>query len=125
MVDHIYGRFDLLKGKSRPHMFVNELRLYVEYLREETERVRLRLSNQTHEYLEEYKANLTKGIEYYKAQADALLQRGRESFEEQLDGLKAEIDAIRLAPALKRVRAGRESLQEAVQLVLQAKGEPA
>ncbi|SVE06163.1 uncharacterized protein METZ01_LOCUS459017, partial [marine metagenome] len=100
MVDHIYGRIDLLKGKNRPNMFVNELRLYMEYMAEEVERVRLKLSNQTHEYFEGYKLNLLDGIEYYKEQADNLVAKGRESFLSQLDRLAAEIDAMVLPAPL-------------------------
>ena len=100
MVDHIYGRIDLLKGKNRPNMFVNELRLYMEYMTEEVERVRLKLSNQTHEYFEGYKLNLLNGIEYYREQADNLVAKGRESFLSQLDTLAAEIDAIVLPAPL-------------------------
>ena len=100
MADHIYGRIDLLKGKNRPNMFVNELRLYMEYMAEEVERVRLKLSNQTHEYFEGYKLNLLNGIEYYREQADNLVAKGRESFLSQLDTLAAEIDAIVLPAPL-------------------------
>ena len=95
MIDHIYGRLDLLKGKSRPHMFVNELKLYVEYMSDEVERVRLKLSNQTSDYLEEFRENLYKGIDYYKEQAEDLVEKGRDSFLKQLDGLKAEIESMR------------------------------
>ena len=94
MADHIYGRIDLLKGKNRPNMFVNELRLYMEYMTEEVERVRLKLSNQTHEYFEGYKLNLLNGIVYYREQADNLVAKGRESFLSQLDTMAAEIDAM-------------------------------
>ena len=100
MADHIYGRIDLLKGKNRPNMFVNELRLYMEYMAEEVERVRLKLSNQTHEYFEGYKLNLLNGIEYYREQADNLVAKGRESFLSQLDTLAAEIDAMVLPAPL-------------------------
>ena len=100
MVDHIYGRIDLLKGKNRPNMFVNELKLYMEYMAEEVERVRLKLSNQTHEYFEGYKLNLLDGIEYYRGQADNLVAKGRESFLSQLDTLAAEIDAMVLPAPL-------------------------
>ena len=35
MVGHIYGRISLLGGADRPHMFLRELALYVDYLRNE------------------------------------------------------------------------------------------
>ena len=100
MVDHIYGRIDLLKGKNRPNMFVNELRLYMEYMAEEVERVRLKLSNQTHEYFEGYKLNLLNGIEYYREQVDNLVAKGQDSFLSQLDTLAAEIAAMVLPAPL-------------------------
>ena len=99
MVDHIYGRIDLLKEKKRPHMFVNELKLYIENMAEEAERVRLKLSDHSCEYFEDYKLNLMNGIEYYREQADQLITMGRVRFLEQLDALANEIDAMVL-PAL-------------------------
>ena len=35
MVEHIYGRISLLSGSDRPHMFLRELAIYVDYLRNE------------------------------------------------------------------------------------------
>jgi hypothetical protein len=40
MVDHIYGRVDLLAGVERPHMFAKELSLYMDYLKRELQQVR-------------------------------------------------------------------------------------
>ena len=33
MVDHIYGKKDILNSLARPHMFINELNLYIDYLK--------------------------------------------------------------------------------------------
>jgi hypothetical protein len=35
MVGHIYGRIQLLTDSQRPNMFLNELRLYIDYLKNE------------------------------------------------------------------------------------------
>ena len=35
MVDHIYGRISLITSTERPHMFIKELGLYIDYLRRE------------------------------------------------------------------------------------------
>jgi hypothetical protein len=32
MVKHIYGKVNLLEGVKRPHVFINELKLYIDYL---------------------------------------------------------------------------------------------
>jgi len=35
MVDHIYGRTDLVTNKERSHMFIAEIKIYIQYLRNE------------------------------------------------------------------------------------------
>ena len=37
MTDHIYGRTNILTNTNRPHMFIAELHLYIDYLKEEME----------------------------------------------------------------------------------------
>jgi hypothetical protein len=73
MVDHIYGRSDLLDGISRPHVFLNELRLYIDHLKR---RVREALSPAGKEraYLEEFKENLLAGARYYRGLAEQLAE---------------------------------------------------
>ncbi|HTB21852.1 MAG TPA: hypothetical protein VK914_04005 [bacterium] len=99
MVDHIYGRFDLLKGKARPHVFVNEMKLYVNYLKEELRRTRLKLAKHPPEYFATFKANLLDGVEFYRARVKDRLRLGRDSFEAGLEALVDELEAIAL-PAL-------------------------
>lgn len=65
MVDHIYGRTTILNEADRPHAFVKELRLYVDYLRRViagefgTERDR------SPEAVATFRANLAAGVRYY------------------------------------------------------------
>ena len=35
MTDHIYGRENIVTNSKRPHMFIAELHLYIDYLKEE------------------------------------------------------------------------------------------
>lgn len=37
MTDHIYGRTNILTNNNRPHMFIAELNLYIDYFKEELE----------------------------------------------------------------------------------------
>ncbi len=87
MIGHIYGRVQLLLGQDRPNMFVNELRLYAEYLRTELEKrldqsgIRDRLD------LTVFRANLLKGIEYYRMMIPRLVEETeqyREKMREEL-----------------------------------------
>ena len=34
MADHIYGRTNIITDKNRPHFFINELFIYINYLKE-------------------------------------------------------------------------------------------
>jgi hypothetical protein len=65
MVDHIYGRTDLIHDRERPHMFIKELNLYVEWLQEiilkEPE-----LTGRKKKYFENFAQNLLNGIGYYR-----------------------------------------------------------
>ncbi len=67
MVDHIYGRKDLLNGVVRPHMFIKELGLYVQHLKQELERASSDLSVKQQRRLNTFKHNLLDGIQYYAA----------------------------------------------------------
>lgn len=65
MVNHIYGNVNLLKDRSRPHMFINELNLYVEYLKKDIEDNLRILKEKKLRYLAKFKSQLEQGIQYY------------------------------------------------------------
>ena len=75
MVGHIYGRNSLLSEKSsveRPHMFLTELKLSVDFMAREMRRTALGLSPRASRYFEEYRKNLEDGIRYYLRQGQGL-----------------------------------------------------
>lgn len=67
MVGNIYGKESLLSSGSRPHMFINELKMYVDYLEKEWAEVGEMLNAKQEKYLASFKANLETGIGYYQA----------------------------------------------------------
>ena len=66
MVDHIYGRLNALNALYRPHMFINELKMYIDYLKAEVEKNINSLTDKQTKYFSSFKSNLLQGIEYYK-----------------------------------------------------------
>jgi len=62
MTDHIYGRSESLVSEDRPHMFCQELELYVNYFGNLVKTIGS--SEAEIKYLEIFKENLEKGIEY-------------------------------------------------------------
>jgi hypothetical protein len=91
MVDHIYGRISLLTSSGRPHVFVKELGLYVEYLRKEIDSFPIGLAVNSSSFLEGMRENLFKGIEYYQTLSGELVEDSRGSF---LAGLKTMKEAL-------------------------------
>jgi hypothetical protein len=66
MIDHIYGRIDLLKNVNRPNLFINELRLYLEYLKKDMETQMEAASDKKQKYWTKFSTQLQQGIDYYK-----------------------------------------------------------
>jgi hypothetical protein len=97
MVSHIYGRLQLITTPDRPHMFVNELRLYVDHLKKEIESRIGSFSAKDLKFLTVFQANLRDGIAYYHALAprlDKFSEEFRENFRAQLNELEAELMAL-------------------------------
>ena len=94
MVDHIYGRLSLMSNPERPHMFIKELSLYVDYFREEFQRSTEEFTDRTAKRFLEFKRNMITGIEHYRELAERFNQEQKARFQESLDTLVEEIDSI-------------------------------
>ncbi|MEJ7558940.1 MAG: hypothetical protein WKF66_11580 [Pedobacter sp.] len=66
MIDHIYGRSDVLAGKDRPNLFTKEFTLYVDYLKKEAEGLVLEFSEKKAKYINKFQQQMDNGIEYYR-----------------------------------------------------------
>lgn len=65
MVDHIYGKGDLLKGVKRPNLFLKELKMYVEYLENKLTEAKAEQDEKQLAYFRKFRENLQEGISYY------------------------------------------------------------
>lgn len=88
MVGHIYGRLNVLNSLHRPNLFVNELQLYVDYLKKKVA-TEVSLAPKQVRALETFKKNLLDGIDYYKELASNFK---RES-SQYITTMKEELDA--------------------------------
>jgi hypothetical protein len=66
MVSHIYGKLNLLNDIDRPNLFVNELNLYVDYLKKDISKHLQDMSDKKAKYISKFKEQLQVGIDYYK-----------------------------------------------------------
>ena len=65
MVDHIYGRTNILNNTKRPSMFIKELRMYGDYLHNEVNKLIDTATAKQVAYVETFRDNLLNGIDYY------------------------------------------------------------
>lgn len=96
MVNYIYGRLNQLATPGRPHMFIQELKLNIDYLREELEKFSLQLSNRKQKYFNQFKENLINGIEYYKCLRGAFKKEELSEFLDNLKSLNNAVEALDL-----------------------------
>lgn len=97
MVDHIYGRLNIMTDPERPNMFIKELQLYIDYYQrlieknvdELHDRVDT-LQGKARTLLHEFHTNLVDGIAYYRG----LLPDIREESEHMLERMRHELTLL-------------------------------
>lgn len=65
MIGHIYGKTNVMMRKDRPHLFVKELELYLDYLKTELSETVIIMNRKKEKYFTSFIENLKKGINYY------------------------------------------------------------
>jgi len=94
MVDHIYGRTNILTNAYRPHMFITELNLYISYLREQLEYdFKADQLSVRKKYYGTFFKNLQEGILYYR-QLQGLSPAIRKLFINQLNHAGFELELL-------------------------------
>ena len=67
MVQHIYGNTSVLTVTNRPHLFVKELKMYLDYLKNEITTVSAEITAPQIKKWNLFKNNLAEGITYYQS----------------------------------------------------------
>ncbi|MBC5836404.1 hypothetical protein [Flavobacterium muglaense] len=67
MVQHIYGNDSVLTATNRPNMFVKELKMYIDYLKNEINTVSETITAGQVKKWNAFKNNLLEGISYYQS----------------------------------------------------------
>lgn len=102
MIGHIYGELNVLgeREKLRPNLFVNEAKLYVDYLRNRLLEGFPSPTDREKVYFAEFRKNLLSGIEYYARltrEWTAETRESTETFLHELERLKEELESMSLA----------------------------
>jgi len=96
MVKHIYGNTNILPDNQRPNMFINELKMYVDYLKKEITESSVQITHSQSKKWNTFKKNIFEGIEYYHHlfKESSFFKNGLENITLQLQEYKLMLAAI-------------------------------
>jgi hypothetical protein len=98
MTDHIYGRTDIIATTNRPHVFVNELFIYIKYLREQLIKEPVTPEDsKRNKYYNSFYEELKNGIKYYRDMvnsSDPGLEDIGEKFERGLTEAESQLEQL-------------------------------
>lgn len=99
MIDHIYGRINIMMRKDRPNLFIKELGLYIEYFRNLTYSSSIHSTDIQKKQLMNFRDNMNEGINYYKDLFENLktnFQDMKENILQELELFEKEFNSIDL-----------------------------
>jgi hypothetical protein len=96
MVQHIYGNASVLRSANRPNMFVKELKMYVDYLKNEISAVSSEVTSAQIKKWNAFRNNLIAGIDYYQSLflATNYFENYKKEIQQQLHFFKSEVEEI-------------------------------
>ncbi|TFF35413.1 hypothetical protein E2R66_19350 [Mucilaginibacter psychrotolerans] len=97
MVKHIYGKIDILNSPNRPHIFLKELDLYINYLQTDIQNHVKDLTDKKRKQLTKFKDQLQEGINYYKQLFNELPAQATGYVQETLLRFELDLNATAIA----------------------------
>ncbi len=89
LIDHIYGRSNVISRTDRPNMFIKELKVYTDYLKAKIEETRTSVNVKQEKYLLGFAQHLKEGINYYSDLYGGL----KDMVEDKKNNILKELDA--------------------------------
>ncbi len=93
MTDHIYGRSNVIERNDRPNMFIKELKIYIDFLKDKIEETKVSMTKKQEKYLVTFEHNLNEGIDYYQK----LFTELKGKFEDTKSGVLRDLEASKKA----------------------------
>lgn len=99
ITDYIYGRSNdtSIITKNRPNMFVKELSIYVDYLKNKIKEIHVKPNRKQEKYLNNFVNNLNGGISYYRELFNNMRTRflsSKETILKELNNNKAQLSRL-------------------------------
>ncbi|CAM3351292.1 hypothetical protein [Zobellia roscoffensis] len=88
MIDHIYGRANVMSHPNRPNMFIKELHIYMDYFKEQISEFKMIPTAKRRKQLLNFSSNLREGIAYYKNLFEAKKEQACPNYNHAMEQLK-------------------------------------
>jgi hypothetical protein len=95
MIDHIYGRVNVIKIKNRPHMFIKELAMYVDFYKKKAEKAHSENMAKHKVQLKEFADKLNSGIGYYQMLFSKKYHQAKKDILKNLEVLQKDLNQFR------------------------------
>lgn len=97
MIQHIYGNANVMLQTDRPNLFIKELKMYVEYLKNEVNTFTDEVSANQLKKWNSFRNNINEGVEYYQNlfKTTSFFSDTIEKMNQELDFYKNEINIIK------------------------------
>ena len=89
MIQHIYGRANVITDQNRPNIFIKELNIYIDYLKNQIEETQSSMNKKQEKYLNKFSNNLNEGINYYTDLFNSL----KDSFNDSKSNILSELNS--------------------------------
>ena len=98
MVQHIYGNTSVLRTDNRPNLFVKELKMYIDYFKNEIENISGEVAANQLKKWNTFKANLLDGIDYYQTLFSSVLyfRSDEDKIKQEFNFYKSELNSIKV-----------------------------
>ena len=91
IIDHIYSRSDIINRTDRPNMFIKELKIYIDFLKNKIEETKVSMTNKQEKYLLNFVKNLKEGANYYSS----LFNNPKDFFNNTKSSILSDLDACK------------------------------
>ena len=110
MTKHIYGLKNFMSRTDRPNMFMKELNLYMDYLKNKLEEAKKDWNKKQEKYFNRFFENMNDGIAYYNNLFDSVKDKYEQTKDETLASLEKtksklaelalEVEALKIIPVV-------------------------
>lgn len=115
MTDHIYGRGNVISRNDRPNMFIKELHIYLDYLKNRMEETKAAFNEKQEKYFITFSENLKEGVNYY----ESLFTQLKDKFEGSKANVLRELEESKITLQQLNTEIKKLAAQYALKPVLQ------